>query len=1280
MIMENSTKGILKKWHALVAIFFLAAFATNVQAQNVTIGPDNGSLITGQAGGNTGDSGIGRGMASMWRHEQLALTMTTSDIANLTGAGELADPSCAIDVYNGNLIIGAGQTQTFVVVSLPKGYRITGYRLVLQPNITGTITLHPGKNSWSIGTDDTMCFYETPAWSKGNPYIRPGATTGNASNTHYNITNLDDHNYEYYAVATAADGSTLMQNNNATNQAKEFVITRTSKTPSDMSNQLHFWMGASGENRDSPYQYAVTIKHFEITFTAEGTFDAEVMPAKPGEAVSVVRSPFSTSKMDVGAIELKDGVYTYDYTGVRDLIAYTWLYQEDAINGGKPSEGVAENKHIYPLELDGKGAFAFGEGTFFIEPPTTIETASAWESPIGFRVVGATFNYDWGTATEGGTISIANGYRISGGNGYYLNDNLDFVQSTQANAFVWQMDEFGNLYTGDDYKRYLSCFGTGTQRILSLGSAASGHEATWNLRVASDGRVYYLSDGGNYYYLNYVSIQEGGTTHRRGYVTQNANSDLATATAINGTYTVDLPSFTPGKYTIEVYGTNKTTPVFTKTVSSAADKGTYELENINNDAVMFKIKDVATGCQALVNVTLQLEALNPYINSMNIVCQSENVGGKQLEIIQPFTANDFKVSGGKFIFYIPTDYSNSDLTFSFRDLSSDYGDASYGGEGNARYSYVTSPYFQEFDGVANNAASGADASGDAGLYDNRYNPNTASTDKIYTLRAGNIRFEFNNAEELTGTGSTQTLKEYQFSVSKYLGSDDPDGTDKKGEFKEIVMNASKENQKSGIYFVFTADETRYNIAPTTALEHRSYAFYRMDIELVAKNYVPGFDWTKVYDATCYADVENGKTIDAEKPMWGLKLLAYDTDDDGEPLSEPVKGGYLSVKEILDAFNGVSTQLVVGSTIGGSNAPESADQILYVDGSDLRTIVASAGDYSLESFKENLAPNALVYLPENMTSTADNFAYKTGSGAFNAGGNIVLTDRKPFFAPYDIQVGAAKYAQYTREAVFKEDENNNYKRTAYQSVILPFDVLLSTTDLKFTRMTGSMSDAEDAGTGSIVQATFGAISGQSAVANQPYMVQATSSGTDDNIFTIKQTGAKVLATPTATNYKDDYTLWGEEVTTSYHDGNLDFQNMGSYSGKKIDKKADSNTYFYYASGFFRSTADLVRPYLYIYPFRAYYSVSGTGLSKLTSFMALFNDSEVTGIKDIKRKIDFAIQTGKGFVTVTSAVDKNVRIHALNGVTMANMNLNAGTSQTVALPAGVYVVNGMKIIVK
>ena len=681
--------------YAVVLFLSMLLVPLSLQAQNVTIGPDNGSLITGQAGGNSQDSGIGRGMASMWRHEQLSLTMTTSDIANLTGSGELQDPSCAIDVYNGNLIIGAGQTQTFVVVSLPKGYRITGYRLVLQPNITGTITLHQGKNSWAIGADDQMRFFETPAWSSGSPY---------GDNTHSTQLTCPDSITAAHEIGN--ESNTLMQNNTAENRAKEFVITRTSKTLTDMTNQLHFFF-ARGSS-----QYAVTIKSFELTFTAEGTFDAEAAPADPGPAVSAVQSPFTTSKMDVGAVVEKNGLYTYDYTGVRDLIAYTWLYQEDAINGyGEPAD-VDPIKHIYPVVVDGKGAYAFGEGTFYLEPPTTIHTASGWDSPIGYRVVGAKFDCDWGTATEAGTQTINNGYRISirrNNQNYYLNDNLDFVQVNQNQAFVWQMDEFGNLFTGSDYKRYLSCYGEGASRILAFSSAASGHEATWNLRVReSDGSVYYLSDGGNYYYLNFVYIQEGGDYHVRGYVTQNASSNLATATSTGGTHTIDLPAFTPGAYTLKIYGTDPTTPVKTIRVESAADAAAldvYELKDLNNDAVKFEITDLAEGCQALVNVTLQLESLSPYINSMDIVCESEEdpATGKKLELVQTFTANDFKVSGGKFIFYVPTDYYMRDLTFTFKDLYSQYGDESYGGTHHARYSYVTSEYFLQFDGDGDGA-------------------------------------------------------------------------------------------------------------------------------------------------------------------------------------------------------------------------------------------------------------------------------------------------------------------------------------------------------------------------------------------------------------------------------------------------------------------------------------------------------------------------------------------------------------------------------------------------
>ena len=131
MVQTNITKQVAR----LAALLVLLLIGIPAMAQDVHIGPDNGNLIHGIAGGQSTDSGLSKGLYAMWRHEQLALCMTTSDLANLTSGGELADPCDAIGVYDGHLIIAAGQTQTFVVVSLPKGYRITGYRLVLIPNL-----------------------------------------------------------------------------------------------------------------------------------------------------------------------------------------------------------------------------------------------------------------------------------------------------------------------------------------------------------------------------------------------------------------------------------------------------------------------------------------------------------------------------------------------------------------------------------------------------------------------------------------------------------------------------------------------------------------------------------------------------------------------------------------------------------------------------------------------------------------------------------------------------------------------------------------------------------------------------------------------------------------------------------------------------------------------------------------------------------------------------------------------------------------------------------------
>ena len=1063
--------------------------------------------------------------------------------------------------------------------------------------------------------------------------------------------NLEDYGYEYYAVATASDGTTEMQNNNDANRSKEFVIERYSSAEAPMTNQLHFFIARSSS------QYAVSIKSFVVYFTAEGTFEADVVPSTSGEATDYVKSPFTTSKIDVGAIKTTDNMYVYDFTGVRDLIAEAHLYQDNAVAGGKPAH-VDGEKNIYPIEVDGAGAYAFGNDTYFLEPPTTIHTASGWESPIGFRVIGAKFEYKWyDEGTEGRTITVPDACYIRGsypnnsGNartGGYLNDNLDFA----SNEFAWLIDEYGNIYReytdagGEKYRKYLACFGEGDERVLSLSSSATGSEAKWNLRIedgtGNNRRVYYHSDGGNDYYLTWRIRQEGGTYHSRGYVIKNhtTGNDLANGTT-NGSHTIEIPAFNPGNYTLKIYGTDKDTPVETFEVNSASDAGTYELLGLNNDAVKFEISGLGTTGegrqpqQALVKVTLMLQALNPYIKSMNIVCHDPN---EQLNLSQSFTASDFKVSGGKFKFYIPEGYEDQKLTFSFSDLYSDYGDETYyqgtnlQQNGQARYSFVTSDYFI----------------GSKDLYTS--DPNADYRTKVVTTVAGDKRFKFNNAEDLeTSSGSStddKFLQEYAFSYDDYI---DQEGVTK-GSFSPVKLAVNLAGvEKGGTFYVFTADETRYNIAPTTAWQHRAYAFYRMDIELEAKSYTPDLTWTKVYDEdkTIYLDKDGNEST---KSQWGLKLGCKDGNNKVT--------GYLTVKQIDDAIT---------AALGKADCPETTEQILYVDASDLYSILSSEG-VTLEQLEQKLGENALFFLPENTISQLDNFANKR-NGAFYAGRNIVLADKKPFYAPYDIQVVSPNYATYTRKVTVAKNGKVNHA-----SLVLPFTLSLdgsihknSTSDgcefvlhqMQPENCIAISADQVAAGVN-----YFGDWTSTKTIttteANMPYMVEVTKVGTTDGqtSFVASQSGALVKAT---TAMKSDYTFNGEQnCTGSYPNGTITFSNYGSFSGVKLDVKNRNEGYYYFAKNMLVCSDDLTPgrqdlDNLIIFPFRSYYTStkSGSNSNRLMQFNIVFGKNEQgdqTGIKQIE------------------TVKEDGNVYDLQGRRVENPT------------KGLYIVNGKKVMVK
>lgn len=83
---------------------------------------------------------------------------------------------------------------------------------------------------------------------------------------------------------------------------------------------------------------------------------------------------------------------------------------------------------------------------------------------------------------------------------------------------------------------------------------------------------------------------------------------------------------------------------------------------------------------------------------------------------------------------------------------------------------------------------------------------------------------------------------------------------------------------------------------------------------------------------------------------------------------------------------------------------------------------------------------------------------------------------------------------------------------------------------------------------------------------------------------------------------------------------------------------------------------------------------TGFDVVTDY-----DNTATVITDLSREADLVIRTGKGHITATAATAVRFTVYNANGMKVETVTLNAGESRMLMLPAGLYVVNGTKIIV-
>lgn len=1151
----------------------LVAVALNLPAQNVFISPETGHLIAAV----TADQEVGfeNGFSALWQHEQLGLNLVVADDGTLTGGGEIANPAGNLNIVDGKLTLTGGQSyDCYMVVSLPKGYRFTGYSITLDNNM----------NNYS--------------------YSR-SFETGNVRKTFYE-TGSD---FDYNKAKAKTDEMPR------TNDTKGYTINRQASSRTDMGNRLYFLLHKD-PNVNNQF-YGVSIRSFVVYFSADAPFDQPLQALPYSQATGVAKSSFMVGKPELGTISpnSKGGAtyFSYNYRNVDDLEADNLLYQANAIVGGKASDANITTKTITrTINKDGLDKpqpwFALAKGTtdndntYYVETPVTLTNASGHEFPTGYRITGAKLEFALGQQENGGNII---GINRHGEIKYLRNDLTTGVENPETG---WQFNSSNHSLKLNGNTVYVG------------GSNSNGYylSTSWRYGYTSN---FYLDDQ-NRLYVNRNSS--------RYYIHEASLDGQVAVLNTNANYAAQLmqySGFTPSAsgFKAEVYDETGQNVTETATISSTNQNQTITLSGLNNDAVKFRVSGLSDGSQALVRITLTMEHLNPYIHSLDVVGKDADDAGQQ-SLTQNFTADNFSVRGGHFVFNVPSGTAGHTWNFEFDNLTSNYTDATYKSDtytgatnGNARVAFVESKYFKA----------------NEDLYADGYNPDYEPvSDKLQVVEVGTVPFRFNNADQLSNKSRSTVasqFEEYPFSVAKYkedTGYKDAQGRTIKGEFKQISLKPGQENMA----YLMVSDETRYNIAPTTATQHRYYAHYAMDIELQEKEYELTLNPVKVYDNTFYT-TDDG--TEKESSMWGIKVST--TEDNG----------YAHMSDVMSKISELCAKK--------QNGLEDVKQVLYVDMSSLQSLVLPSGviraDY-LALIRSMMAPNCLIYLPNSMADKADNYANRPEkNGSFSANANIVLTDKNPFFAPYDINVPAESYASYTRKVTHSSTGKSNIT-----TLVLPFQFGISQADGTHTN-DNAESRAGDGKTFTVSRlAATDAISADKgntlgnfnnslisydnyvhfdvckpstgkSEAYKPYLIYIDDDNqlADDDNFSVLEYGANVLATPTETASAQAATTTGKIKIADENgktDGTLNNKSFtltpsATMAGCKMDKQ--NNPCLYFSADRFRSSWTLTESYNYVYilPFRSWFDYEGATSARNMYFGVAFGHSgETTGITDVE----------------------------------------------------------------
>lgn len=1054
----------------------------------------------------------------------------------------------------------------------------------------------------------------------------------NSNNTSVVSTTLK----EMDATFTDTKESVTIQSTGSTG----ITMQRTSMNNTDMGNILYFKQDHPTARNGSSW---IDIVSFVITFECTDKFNENLRPGvttlKSG--VSCLALPFQTQRVDLGPITQKtDKGYTsykYDYNNVQDLKADFLLYDYAGIVGGAAKPEIAGDGNIAKLSFDGTNTYiGLKNSTYWLETPTDAVAQGNVNIPVGYRIVGARLVYVNNISEN---IKKGDKIYITDGKGKYMNASLKFT----ATKVEWNYAADGKLSTKSGNSTvYLRHNESGFFIIkYSLKTTTESSEAS---KFNTDGTSLFYGSGTNSHIISFDS--DGNAVYD---VTQsNAIAINAEVPASDNSFTVKMFDKTGNGVAQEV------------TVNKDNPTGDIVLEKLNNDAIKFQI-DGLTGDQlAYVCLQVQLEALNPYIDKMDISC-TQPTGDKKLK--NQYLADDFTIgTNGKVEFAVPTNFGTTGLRFAFEGLHHKNADETYLSIGSvgkhSRYHFVMSDYY---DLIGENLQTHRSEAAD---YD--------YTKKIEVKVAGDKAFKCNNSDIFkagtTGDG-TYYYKENRYSNAAY--------NNQGGTWKDMVVNNGDDYVKR---YLVVCDETRYNIAPTTTPRHAFYAYYSTDLKLSTVNYVPELTYTKVYDG---AVVPN--TYDANYYV-GVKVSLKDTD--GQPIA--AGEGYVYAKQIIDKIAEDITNKKV-------NAPVDAKHILYFDASNIKSLLFSDTDPTwgtLTDLKTKLGDNALLYMPEGVTANLKNVVTKSLSGDdFVSENDIELVDQQPFFAPYSIRLNAANEVVYKRKVTLNHNETKQWV-----SLMLPFTVAVDTEtgsyvqtkdNCAFTFYTmntdNTFSNAQE--TGEYIyeaDAHFSLFKGVPVTTpNQAYVVsidQMEETNSDKVLFVVRQSGSTIEATPATLAQP---LIQGETATGKIKGEATTLVNYGSYCGVKVPKTAGI---FYFNKDKFISSLLLDGRFqdVYVLPFRSYYACQNGANNVRYLNISLEPNTETSWIDNATETATtsagfmFSAETGK--LTITATKDLRTNIRNINGQTIDTTSLKAGETRTVALPSGIYMVNGTKVVVR